>query len=116
MDSFQKNQTRKLVPRSEACNILTPKRVSAVNDVPESKGGIIQKSKVRIAACDFQSVKEIECNEKYSSVVKLTSGKFFMASVAHQDLATHQIDVKTSFQTFEVEEGVCMERPKVFTD
>ena len=116
MDSQYKNKTWKLVPRSEARNVLKSMWVFRKRDVLQPSGGYGVKHKARIVAKGYQQVEGVDYEETYAPVVKFTTIRAVLAIVAYLDLELHQMDVKTAFLNGELDEDVYMEQPQDFVD
>ena len=111
IDSLRRNNTWDLVPRSDANNVLTSKWVFKVKDVPGSNNTLTQKAKARLVARGFQQVQGVDYSETYAPVVKFTSIRALLATVAAHDLELHQMDVVTAFLNGDVDEDIYMEQP-----
>ena len=116
MDSQYKNKTWKLVPRSEARNVLKSMWVFRKKDVLQPNGGYGVKHKARIVAKGYQQVEGVDYEETYAPVVKFTTIRTVLAIVACLDLELHQMDVKTAFLNGDLDEDVYMEQQQGFVD
>ena len=116
IDSLRRNSTWELVPRSQATNVLTSKWVFKVKDIPGSGNQLMQKAKARLVARGFQQVQGVDYSETYAPVVKFTSIRALLATVAAHDLELHQMDVVTAFLNGDVDEDIYMEQPSGCVD
>ncbi len=65
---------------------------------------------------EFQQKEGIYYAEAYAPVVKFTTLRMFFAIVAHFDLHRLQMDVKTAFLNWDLEQAVYMEQREVIVD
>ncbi len=74
--------------------------------------------KVRIVAkgCGSRQVHGVDYGETYAPVVKFTSVRVMLATVAVQDLELHQMDVVTAFLHGNLDKDIYMEVPAGFKD
>ncbi|CDF77556.1 Retrovirus-related Gag-Pol polyprotein [Chondrus crispus] len=114
--SQTKNQTWKLVPRSEASNILTSRWVFNVKQLPDANGNIVESAKARLVARGFQQVQGLDYTETYAPVIKFTTIRLLLALVAHYDLELHQMDAVTAFLNGDLDEDIYMEQPEGCVD
>ena len=75
-----------------------------------------QKAKARLVARGFQQVQGVDYFETYAPVVKFTSIRLLLATVAELDLELHQMDVVTAFLNGDVDEDIYMEQPEGCVD
>ena len=59
--------------------------------------GMINKFKFHLVAKGFTQIEGVDCEENFSSVVRIASIRLLLVLVAHLDLESIQIDVKTAF-------------------
>ena len=74
--------------------------------VSEKKNG--EKFKARFVAKGYSQRKVVDYDEIFSPVVRYTSIKTVLGSVAHFDMQLEQMDVKTTFLHGDLEELVYM--------
>ncbi|MCO5549306.1 hypothetical protein L7F22_002774 [Adiantum nelumboides] len=74
------------------------------------------KYKASLVAKGFKQEKGVDFDEVFSSVVKMTTLKCFLALVAKMDLELHQMDVKTVFLHGDLNEEIYMQQPKGFVE
>ena len=110
--SQAKNQTWKLLPRSEASNVLTSRWVFNVKQMPDGRGNTVETAKARLVARGFQQVHGLYYTETYAPVIKFTTIRLLLAMVAHYDLELHQMDVVTAFLNGDLDEDIYMEQPE----
>lgn len=110
--SQAKNRTWKLVPRTEATNILTSRWVFNVKQLPIANGKSAEMAKGRLVARGFQQVEGLDYSETFAPVIKFTTIRVLLALVAHFDLELHQMDVVTAFLNGDLDEDIYMEQPE----
>jgi len=59
----------------------------------------------------FTQIEGIDCEETFSPVVRFASIRLLLALVAHLDLESFQMDVKTVFLNGNLEEEIYMDQP-----
>jgi ATP-binding cassette subfamily B (MDR/TAP) protein 1 len=72
------------------------------------------KYKARIVAKGFRQESDVDFDEIFSPVVKLSTLRFLLGVVAHEDLELLQLDVKTTFLHGDLDEEIYMEQPQGF--
>ena len=77
----------------------------------EEDGGK-QRYKARLVVKGFAQKKDIEFDEIFSSVVKMTSIRTILSLVAVEDLHLEHLYVKTTFLHGDLEEEIYMEQPE----
>ena len=110
--SQHKNKTWKLVPRSEASNILTSRWVFGVKQLPDESGKLVDTAKGRLVARGFQQVEGLDYTETFAPVIKFTTIRLLLALVSYFDLELHQMDVVTAFLNGDLDEDIYMEQPE----
>ncbi len=93
LDAIAGNNTWKLVPRTEASNILTSKWVFKCKDIaPQTES--IARSTAHVSSAEASAKEGIDYHETYAPVVKFTTLRMFLAIVAYHDLHCHQTDAR----------------------
>ena len=72
------------------------------------------KYKSRIVTKGFRQKYGVDFDEVFLSVVKMTVLRFLLGVVAAENLALHQLDVKTAFLHGDLDEEIYMEQLKDF--
>jgi hypothetical protein len=72
------------------------------------------KYKARIVAKGFRQEYGVDFDEIFSPVVKLSTLRFLLGIVAHEDSELLQLDVKTTFLHGDLDEEIYMEQPQGF--
>ena len=70
-----------------------------------------RKFKARLVVKEFQQREDIDFNEIFSSVVKLTTIRSILSIVTTEDLHLKQLDVKTAFLHDNLGEDIYMLQP-----
>ena len=99
-----KNDTYDLVKLPKVRKALKNKWVFKL----KMDGDKIVKYKARLVAKGFNQKKEIEFNEIFSPVVKVSSIRVILGMTASLDLELEQLDVKTAFLHGDLEEEIYM--------
>lgn len=86
--AITRNNTFKLVQREPWMNVIRYKYLFKVK---------VETPKVRIVAMGCLQVHGVDYTETFAPVVKLTSIRMFLVTVAVMDLETGQMDVITAF-------------------
>jgi hypothetical protein len=76
--------------------------------------GKVEKYKARLVAKGYSQVEGIDFGEIFSLVAKLTSIRFILSISAAFDLGVEQMDVKTTFLHWDLEEEIYMKQPEGF--
>ena len=76
--------------------------------------GNIDRLKARLVAKGFTQRVGIDYTKTFSPISKKDSLRIIMALVAHFDFDLHQMDVKTTFLSGNLEEEVYMKQPEGF--
>lgn len=105
--ALARNNTFELVQREPWMNVIRYKYLFKVK---------VDSPKVRIVAMGCLQVHGVDYTETFAPVVKLTSIRIFLATVAVMDLETGQMDVVTAFLNGDLDEDIYMEVPDGFKD
>lgn len=103
--SITRNKTWKLVERTPGMNVLPCMYVFTLKE---------SGPKARIVAKGCRQVHGVDYGETYAPVVKFTSVRVMLATVAVHDLELHQMDVVTAFLHGELDTDIYMEIPAGF--
>ena len=102
MDSLLKNKTWDLCKLPIGKNDLQNKWVYKLK---EEEGGK-KIFKARLVVKGFAQKKRIDFNEIFSPIVKMTSIHTILSVVATEDFHLEQLDVKTTFLHFDLDEEI----------
>ena len=72
------------------------------------------KYKARLVAKGYSQIPSIDFTDVFSPVVKHSSIRALLGTVALQDLELEQLDVKTAFLHGELKEDIFMQQPEGF--
>jgi hypothetical protein len=106
MKGIERNETWKLVPRSEAAD----KKVVKCRWVYRTKKDGLKKS--RLVAKGFSQTHGVDYTETFAPVAKFTSVRALLALAANEDMEIHQMDVIAAFLAGDLKEEVYMEQPE----
>jgi ATP-binding cassette subfamily B (MDR/TAP) protein 1 len=106
MNSIRANETWDLVELPRNRKALPYKWVFRLKQLSESSD---PKYKARIVAKGFRQDHDVDFDEIFSPVVKLSTLRFLLGVVAHEDLELLQLDVKTAFLHRDLDEEIYME-------
>ncbi|TQD95783.1 hypothetical protein C1H46_018622 [Malus baccata] len=109
MDSLLKNDTYELVELPKGRKALKNKWVFKLK-----RDDNMTMYKAHLVVKGFGQKKEVDFDEIFSPVVKMTSIRVILCMVASMDLELEQLDVKTAFLHGNLEEEIYMEQPKGF--
>lgn len=82
-----------------------------IKNVTPTDGCCKKVSNARLVARGSQHLENLDCCETFASVVKFTSIKVLLALVTLLHLQFYQMEVKTAFLNWELEQNICMEVP-----
>jgi hypothetical protein len=108
-----KNETWELVPCPTGVQPVTCKWVYKVKRRPD---GSVDRYKARLVAHGFSQRYEIDFDETFSLVAKLTTIHVLIALIASKDWRLWQMDVKNAFLHGEIDKEIFMEQPHGFED
>jgi hypothetical protein len=110
--SILKNDVWDIVLRPEGKSVVISK---CVYKIKHAADGSVEKYKVRFVARGFSHVEGIDYEETFAPVARYTSIRTIIALVVSMGWKLHQMDVKTTFLTAEIEEEVYIKQPEVLT-
>lgn len=87
-----------------------------IKEEHKSYGKLGIRYKARLVSRVFSQIEDLYCFETFEPVVKFTSVRVFLSTVAINDLHLHQMDVITAFLNRELDEELYMEQPVVFEE
>ena len=105
-----KNDTRELVPRPKAKNVIGTKWVFR-NKM--NKQGKVIRNKERFVCKGYSQQEGVDYEETYAPIARMEVVRMFLAYVANKNCRVYQMDVKSAFLNGELEE-VYIEQPKGF--
>jgi Reverse transcriptase (RNA-dependent DNA polymerase) len=108
LGTFNHMGVYKIVPRPERQKIVRSKWVFWIKRGPD---GSIQKYKVQIIMQGFSQIEDIDFNETFAPVAKLTLLCTILALATEQDLEVYQMDVKSTYLNGTLSEEIFMEAP-----
>jgi Reverse transcriptase (RNA-dependent DNA polymerase) len=111
MESMRSNNVWKLVNLPEGRKAIGNKWVLKIKRLAD---GSIDRYKARLVVKGYTQQEGIDYEEIFSPVVRFTSIRLILATVAGLDLELHQMDVKTVFLNGNLEEEIYMEQPASF--
>ncbi|GJZ51978.1 zinc finger, CCHC-type containing protein [Tanacetum coccineum] len=76
--------------------------------------GTIDKSEARLVIQGFRQKEGIDYFDTYAPVARITTIRLSLALAAIRNIVIHQMDVKTTFLNYDLEEEVYMKQPKGF--
>ena len=76
--------------------------------------GSMARHKARLVAKGYSQMEDIDYNETFAPVAKLTSIRMLFAIAAAMDYEIHQMDVKTAFLNGDLEEEIYMDQLEGF--
>ena len=110
MNSLNNNKTYDLVELPKGKKVLKNKWVFKL----KKDGDKLVKYKVRLVVKGFNRKQEIDFDEIFSLVVKMSSIRVVLRLVASLDLELEQLDVKIAFLHGDVKEGIHMDQLEGF--
>ena len=78
--------------------------------------GSIDKFKARLVAKGFKQKVDLDFFDTFSPVTRITSIRLLIAIATIFDLKIHQMDVKTTFLNWDLEEEIYMDQPEGFVE
>ncbi len=82
--------------------------------IKQGANGEVEHYKAKLVAKGFTQTYEMDYNETFAPVAKLTSICCILALAALEDMEIHQMDVKTTFLKGKLEKEIYMEQPQGF--
>jgi ATP-binding cassette subfamily B (MDR/TAP) protein 1 len=111
MNSIRANGTWDLVKLPENRKALPCKWVFRLKQMSDSSD---PRYKARVVAKGFRQEHGVDFDEIFSPVVKLSTLRFLLVVVAHEDMELLQLDVKTALLHSDLEEEIDMEQLQGF--
>nr|ABF94929.1 retrotransposon protein, putative, Ty1-copia subclass [Oryza sativa Japonica Group] len=111
MDSIIANGTLEVTERPYECK---PVGCKWVFKKKLGHDGTIEKYKARLVAKGYTQKEGEDFFDTYSPVARLTTIRVLLSLAASHGLLVHQMDVKTSFLTGELDEEIYMDQPDGF--
>ncbi|GJR11376.1 retrovirus-related pol polyprotein from transposon TNT 1-94 [Tanacetum coccineum] len=76
----------------------------------------VLNNKARLVAQGFRQEEGIDFEESFAPVTRIEAIRIFVANVAHKNMTSYQMDVKTAFLNGELKEEVYVCQPEGFVD
>jgi hypothetical protein len=111
INSIRANGTWDLVELPRNRKALPCKWVFRLKQTSDSSD---PKYKAQIVAKGFRQEYGVDFDEIFSPVGKLSTLRFLLGVVAHEDLELLQLDVRTAFLHINLDEEIYMEQPQGF--
>ncbi|KAI5323350.1 hypothetical protein L3X38_032422 [Prunus dulcis] len=112
LESMKNNQVWELVEPHKSQKLVGSKWIFKTK---KDKDGRIERLKARLVAKGFTQREGIDYTEMFSPVSTKDYFRIIMALVVHYDLLLHQMDVKITFLSRELEEENFVRQPEEFT-
>ncbi|KAE8706377.1 hypothetical protein F3Y22_tig00110393pilonHSYRG00025 [Hibiscus syriacus] len=111
IDALQQNQTWDLVLKIKDVKLISCKWVYKIKRRPD---GSIERYKARLVARGFSQQYELDYDEIFSPVAKLTTVRVLLALATNKDWNLWQMDVKNSFLHGKLDREIYMTQPMGF--
>ncbi|KAH9726925.1 hypothetical protein KPL70_008466 [Citrus sinensis] len=109
--ALEQNQTWELVPKPKD---VKPISCRWVYKIKHRSDGSIERYKARLVACGFSQQYELDYEETFSPVAKLTTVRVLLALAANKSWNLWQMDVKNAFLHGELDREIYMIQPMGF--
>ncbi|KAK9185737.1 hypothetical protein WN943_026096 [Citrus x changshan-huyou] len=109
--ALEQNQTWELVPKPKDVKPISCRWVYKIKHCPD---GSIERYKARLVARGFSQQYELDYNETFSPVAKLTTIRVLLALAANKSWNLWQMDVKNAFLHGELDREIYMIQPMGF--
>ena len=109
-ESLSKNKTWELTKLPKGKKPIGCKWVIKKKETISEKEG--ERFKARLVVNGYSQRQEIDYDKVFSPIVRHTSIRAVLALIANQDLELEQLDVKTAFLHWNLEEEIFMVQPK----
>ena len=113
MESLISNRTWKLVDLPPGCKTIDCKWVLRKK---LKLDGSIDKFKAKLVAKGFKQKADLDFFYTFSPVTRITSIRLLITITAIFYLKIHQMDVKTAFLNWDLEEEIYMDQPEGFVE
>ena len=113
MESMKENQVWKLVELSKAHKAIRNRWVLTVKRKTDRT---IESYKAHLVAKGYTQKEGIDYDETFSLVVRFALVRLILTIVASLDLELYQMDVKTIFLEWGLEEDIYMQQPNEFVE
>lgn len=91
---------------------FTSRWISLREELTESNGSELKKFIPRLVTRGFQQIYEIDYEKTCAPIVKFITFRQFLATISHEYLALHQMNVKTAFLNGDLNKDLYVEQPK----
>ncbi|GJY63244.1 copia protein [Tanacetum coccineum] len=93
-----------------------PPKTPPLEDDDLDENGIVSRNKARLVAQGFNQQEGIDFDETYAPVPRLESIRILLASACAHDSKLYQMDVKSAFLNYFINEEVYVAQPPGFVD
>ncbi|KAM1046957.1 hypothetical protein TB2_025912 [Malus domestica] len=111
IDALQQNQTWDFMPKLRDVKPISCKSVYKIKRRPD---GSIERYKARLVARGFSQQYELDYDETFSPVTKLTTVRVLLAHATNKDRNLYQMDVKNVFLHGKLDREIYMMQPMGF--
>ena len=109
IDSLESNKIWELTNLPKRCRLISCKWIFKKK---LRMDGSIKRYKARLVIRGFDQKKEIDFFDTYSPMTKITTRRTLIALAAIYDLVLHQMDIKATFLSGDLEKEIYMSQPK----
>ena len=111
LEEIENNQTLEVVPRPQGKNMVGTKWVLKNNF---NEDGQVIRNKARLVCKGYAQVEGIDFKETFAPVTILESIIMFLSDSWYRNFKVYQMDVKSAFLNWNIEEEVCIEEHEGF--
>jgi hypothetical protein len=111
LDQIEKNDTWELVPRPMNKNVISTKWVFMNKS---NEDGQVTRNKARLICKGYAQIEGIDFEETFSPVARMEAICFLLAYACSKNIKVYQMDIKSSFLNWELEEELYIEKPEGF--